>query len=126
MESIKVPAEYQRLMPYLIVPNAEGFFNFMKNVFQATEKMKMMRDEKTIMHAELKVGDQVIMFSEASKEYPATPGSFFIYVEDADKSFADAIANGATEIDPPDDKDYGRSGGVRDPHGNTWWITSAK
>ena len=127
METVKVPAEYQQMMAYLILPDAAGFFKFMQKVFGATEKMKHLRDDnKTIMHAELKIDEIVIMFAESSKEYPPTPGSFFIYVNDADKTFADAIANGASEIQAPSDRDYGRSGGVKDPHGNTWLITSVK
>jgi len=126
METVKVPAEYQQMMAYLILPDAAGFLKFMQKVFGATEKMMHLREDKAIMHGELKIGEIVVMFAESTKEYPPTPGSFFIYVNDADKSFAEAIANGASEIQAPADRDYGRSGGVKDPHGNTWWITSVK
>jgi PhnB protein len=124
MANINVPKGYQRIMPYLILTDAEKFLPFMQQVFGATEKMKMMRDETTIMHAELIVNDQVIMYAGANEQYPAEPGGFFIYVEDADKTYQAALAAGASSIMPPDTKDYGRSGGIKDPCGNSWWITS--
>ena len=126
MEAIKFPAGYNQVMPYLILDDAVGFETFMKKVFGATEKMKVLRDDKTIMHAEIAVGEVVIMYAQSSKEFPASPGSFFIYVNDADKSFADAVENGATKVQDVSDQDYGRSGGVKDQNGNTWWITAER
>src|SRR5688572_3620405 len=98
METIKFPAGYNRVMPYLIVEDAAGFQTFMQSVFGATEKMKMLRDDKTVMHGELIVGDIVIMFSQCTDEFEPTPGSFFIYVSDADESYAKALENGATKV----------------------------
>jgi uncharacterized glyoxalase superfamily protein PhnB len=126
MEKVNVPAGYQQVMPYLIIPDAKGFLQFAKTVFGATEKMIVPREDNTIMHGELLIGEQVIMFAESSDQYPATPGAFFIYVDDADAKFKLSIQHGAKEIEPITDKDYGRSGGVKDAHGNTWWLTSQK
>ena len=78
------------------------------------------------MHAELLIGDVVIMFAQCSKEFAPTPGAFFIYVNDADASFNQAISKGATKVQDVTDQDYGRSGGVKDSNGNTWWITAEK
>ena len=55
MEDFAIPEGYQRVMPYLIIKNATAFFNFMRKVFDATEKMKIMRDDTHIMHAELQI-----------------------------------------------------------------------
>ncbi|RYY21762.1 MAG: VOC family protein [Chitinophagaceae bacterium] len=126
MDAIKFPQGYNQVMPYLILENANAFQTFMETVFHAEEKMKVLRDDKTIMHAELRLGDVVIMFAQSSNEFPPTPGAFFIYVNDADATFNDALANGATKLQDVTDQDYGRSGGVKDSNGNTWWITAEK
>jgi PhnB protein len=127
-KSIRVPAGYQPVMPYLIVPNAEGFIHFMENVFDATQKMKVMRDESKgiVMHGEVEIDGSVIMFADSTEKYPPMPASMFIYVEDADQSYQQAMEAGATSLSEPADQTYGRSCGVKDPHGNTWWITSIK
>ena len=64
------------------------------------------------------------MFADATDEYSKRNAGMFIYVENADETFKKAIDAGATSLMPPDDHPYGRSGGVIDPFGNTWWITT--
>ena len=123
---MKIPQGHQRMMPYLIVNNAEGLIDFLKAAFDAKENYKKMRDASTIMHAELSVGDQTIMMADSTKDWESQPAGLFIYVEDADKTYEAALKKGATSIMPVSDEDYGRSGGVRDPFGNIWWITSVK
>jgi PhnB protein len=126
MKNVIVPEEYQQVMPYLIVPDAAGFLSFTQKVFGAEEKYKEMRDENTIKHAEIKIGDSVIMFAQSTKEYPPQNAGLFIYVENADAVYQKALDEGAGEIMKPADQPYGRSGGVNDPFGNTWWITSVQ
>ncbi|MBV8389700.1 MAG: VOC family protein [Mucilaginibacter sp.] len=125
MENLKIPEGYQRIMPYLIVENAAEFFNFTKNVFGAVEKYKAMRTETLIMHAEISIGGSVIMFADATTEHPKQTAGFFIYVDNCDAVYEKALANGATTVTAPADQSYGRSAGIRDPFGNTWWLTSA-
>jgi PhnB protein len=98
--------------------------NFMIKVFGATEKMKVMRDEKLVMHAEARIGDSVIMFADATDKFAPRPAALFVYVENADATYNKAIAEGATSVTPMADQEYGRSGGVADPFGNTWWPTT--
>ncbi len=124
MKNVNIPEGYQQLMPYLIVENASKFIDFTCDVFGATEKFKTMRDERTIMHAEVSIGDSVIMFADATEQYPPQNAGMFLYVDDCDEIFNKAIDNGATEIMPPADQSYGRSAGIKDPFGNAWWITS--
>lgn len=119
-----IPAGYNAVIPYLIIRNAAGFIEFAKAVFSATEASRHMRDEHTIMHAEIRIEDSVIMLADATEEYPPSPAGMFVYVRNADESFASAIANGATQVMPLTDQPYGRTCGVTDPSGNTWWITS--
>lgn len=112
-------------MPYLIIHNASGFIDFTKEVFAATEVSRHMREEGIVMHAELRMGESIVMLAEATEQYPASPAGMFIYVADADATFKKAVEAGATVIMPLADQPYGRTCGVTDPFGNTWWITTA-
>jgi len=124
MKTLNIPEGYQPVMPYLIVENAPGFMEFTQKVFGAEEKFKAMRDEKLIQHAEVSIGGSVIMFADATEQYKPQPASLFVYVDDCDAVYKNAIANGATSVTEPGDQSYGRSAGVKDAFGNTWWITA--
>ncbi|HVZ96837.1 MAG TPA: VOC family protein [Chitinophagaceae bacterium] len=126
MATLKIPENYQVVMPYLIVNDAAKFIVFMQNVFDARETLKEMRDENTIMHAEVMVGGSTIMLADSTDQYGVRNAGMFIYVPDADAAYKKALANGATPVREVADQGYGRSGGVRDPFGNTWWITTPK
>lgn len=126
MSKVFVPAGYNSVMPYIIVNDAEKFMAFMKDVFGATEKMSVPDETGRVMHAEVIIGDSCIMFANSSDNFGVQNAGLYIHVADADKTYADALKAGATSIMPPDDKDYGRSGGVQDPWGNTWWVTTTK
>ena len=122
---MKIPAGYQAVMPYLILKNAEGFIDFTQKVFDAKLLNKHLREEgHTIMHAEVNINGSVIMFAESTEQYQVQTANLFVYVENADENYATALENGATSINEPADQPYGRSAGVKDPNGNTWWITS--
>jgi len=124
MQELNIPAGYQRIMPYLIVKGAADFFSFMQTVFGATEKMKVMRDEQSYMHAEMQIGENTIMFTDATDDFPEQNAGLFIYVANCDETYEKALANGATGIMQPTNQDYGRGAGVKDAFGNTWWITA--
>lgn len=123
METQTIPAGYQTVMPYLVLQNAQGFYTFMQKVFAATEKYRAMRDEKIIAHAELQIGGSTIMFADCPPGSDIQNAGLFIYVAKPDETFQKAIEEGATSVMPMADQPYGRSGGVKDPFGNTWWIT---
>lgn len=124
MKTIQIPEGYQQIMPYLIVENAQAFINFTRNVFDAQEKYKVMRTETQIMHAEISIGDSVIMIADATEQYMQQNAGLFIYVDDCDAVYQKALDNGAVSVRTPADQSYGRSAGVKDPFGNTWWLTS--
>jgi len=119
-----LPEGYQTVTPYLILPGAAAFIEFVTKVFNAELIGKHMRDENIIMHAELKIGNSSIMLAEATEQFAAQPSGFFIYVGDADSAYINALNNGAVAVTPVENQSYGRSGGVKDAFGNTWWITS--
>jgi len=125
MEQVNIPEAYNQVMPYLIIPDAAGFIKFMEDVFDAKLLMKHDRDENVIMHAELQIGDCVVMLADSTEQFPPRTGAFFIYVDNADYRYNKALDAGAEVATPIADQSYGRSGGIKDPHGNTWWITTA-
>jgi len=124
MQQPNIPDGYQQVMPYIIVKGAAGFMKFMEEVFGAAERMKHMRDEHIIAHAEINIGACVIMFADATDASTQRTGGFFIYVADADTTYSKAIAAGSAHLSPMANMPYGRSGGVTDPFGNQWWITT--
>ena len=113
-------------MPYLVLDNAEGFLAFMETVFGATEKYKAMRDETRIAHAELQVGECTIMYASSTDQWKAHTAGMFIYVADADVTYEKALIEGAVSVMEMSDQSYGRTGGVKDPFGNVWWITGVQ
>jgi PhnB protein len=126
MEKLSIPAGYQQVMPYLILQHAQDFLAFMQKVFGATEKYKAMRDETTIAHAELQIGESTIMFASSTDQWRTQTAGLFVYVANADETYQRALAEGASSVTEMADQPYGRSGGVTDPFGNVWWITSVK
>lgn len=125
MNNPTIPPHYNRLMPYLIVPDALGLMGFLQKVFGATEQALHLADDGKLMHGEARIGDSVLMISEASEQWTAQPAGIYIYHTDADEGYRTALSAGATSVMEPADQPYGRSCGVKDPHGNVWWITTA-
>jgi uncharacterized glyoxalase superfamily protein PhnB len=121
---LTIPAGYQTVMPYLILKDAEAFIKFAIFVFEAKETRKVMRDAQTIMHAEIMIGESTIMLAEATEIYKARTAGLFVYVNDSDVAIEKAIVSGAKLIAATTNQPYGRSGGITDPFGNTWWITT--
>jgi PhnB protein len=121
---MNIPKGHQTVMPYLIMDDATAFIGFIKAVFNAEMTQESLRDG-IIGHCEARLGDSTIMFSQSRDQWKAAPANVFIYVDDADATYYKAIKAGATSVMEIADLDYGRSGGVTDPHNNVWWITSA-
>lgn len=126
MSKIKIPEGQQAVMPYLILPNAVNFYDFVRDVFDAEETYRGLTDENQIMHGEVNINGCKIMYGQTGGQWQAQPAGLFIYVADADETFKKALSKGAKVVLEIEDKDYGRSGGVVDPFGNVWWITSIK
>jgi PhnB protein len=123
---MKIPPQYNRLMPYLIIPDAAGFIAFMKEVFGAEEQIIVPRSEGVIMHGELRIGDAVIMFADVTPEFAARPGGIFIYVENVGDTYIKAIQAGAVSVMEPMQQPYGFTCGFKDAYGNDWWPTEAE
>jgi uncharacterized glyoxalase superfamily protein PhnB len=123
---MKIPSHYNRLMPYLIIPNAYKFIDFMKNVFGAVEQAIVPRSEGVIMHGELRIGEAVVMFADITEQFEARPSGIFIYVENTDETYKKAMDAGATSLMKPAQQPYGYTCGFHDSFGNDWWPVQAE
>lgn len=120
---MNIPPGHQAVMPYLTMDDAAAFIDFIKKVFNAEITHESERDG-IVGHCEAQISGGTIMFSNSRDEWRSQTANMFVYVENADETYAKAIKSGAETIMPPADQDYGRSCGVTDPFGNVWWITS--
>ena len=118
---MKVPEQYNRLMPYLIIPRATEFIAYMKTVFDAEEQIMVPRSEGVIMHGELRIGEAVIMFADVTDLIDARPAGMFVYMENVRETYQKAMAAGSTSRMEPVQQPYGFTCGFMDPFGNTWW-----
>lgn len=123
---MKIPPHYNRLMPYIIIPDAYNFLEFMKKVFGATEQAIVPRTEGIIMHGELRVGEAVVMFADVTEQFEARPAGMFIYVGNTDETYKKAMEAGSTSLMTPMQQPYGYACGFRDPFGNDWWPVQAE
>jgi PhnB protein len=118
-----IPPGFNTVTPYFFVERAGDFLQFLVQGLGGTEILRHM-DGDRIANAQVRLGTSTVMVSEASRAFPAMPGSYYLYVEIADEAMARAIAAGAQEILAVADMPYGdRQGGIRDRHGNLWWIS---
>ena len=130
-EAYNIPSGYHSLQPYLMFTNSAEAIAFFAKAFGAKEKLCMKDDKGRIAHAELEIGDSVMMMAEehpeiqayAAAHYGGSPVSLMLYVDNCDATYAQAIAAGATSLREPADQPYGdRMAGILDPFGYKWWI----
>ncbi|HMG36302.1 MAG TPA: VOC family protein [Blastocatellia bacterium] len=122
-----IPDGYQSVIPYLTVDGAAKLIEFLKQTFGATETEVLPAPDNKIGHAEVRIGDSVIMMGDAGGERKPEPtqAMIYVYVENADDAYKRALAAGATSVMEPADQFYGdRNAGVRDQWGNLWWIAT--
>jgi uncharacterized glyoxalase superfamily protein PhnB len=122
-----IPDGYHTVTPYLVVPGIAKLIDFLKQAFDATEIERHAQPDGTIMHAEVKIGDSMVMMGQAQGEHKAMPAMIYLYVNDCDSVYKRALAAGGTSIMQPADQFYGdRNAAVKDPSGNQWWIATHK
>ncbi len=119
-----IPKNHQSVMPYLILNDVRGFLLFVQNVFDAEILTEHLDQNNQIMHAEVQIGNSTIMMGQTNEIWSVSNSGLFVYVANADSVYQLAIQCGAETIMHLENKDYGRTCGVKDPFGNTWWITS--
>ena len=130
-----VPKGYHNVTPYLIVSGAARALDFYKQVFGAIERMRMAGPNGKIGHAEIGIGDSVVMLADEHPEMGArAPGAFggaavsiMLYVDDVDATVKNAVAQGAKVVRAVEDKFYGdRTGTIEDPFGHQWHVGTHK
>ncbi|MFN4260779.1 MAG: VOC family protein [Gemmataceae bacterium] len=130
-----IPDGYHTATPYLIIKGAAQALEFYQQAFGAVELMRFADPSGKVMHAEIKIGDSILMLADEHPEMncfaPPTIGgspiSIMLYVEDVDQRFQQALAAGAKEVRPVQDQFYGdRSGTLTDPFGHTWTFATHK
>jgi PhnB protein len=134
MASVKpIPDGYPQVTPYLCVDGAAAAIDFYSSVFGATERTRMPAPGGKIGHAELQIGDSVVMLADefpemnirSPKAIGGTPVTLSVYVEDVDGVVERAVAEGATALRPVEDEFYGdRSGQFEDPFGHRWSVAT--
>lgn len=123
-ESYK-PEGYSTVSPYLIVDGAAETIAFLKRALGAEEIRRFPDAEGRLMHAEVRIGDSVIMLADSSSEWKSIPSNVHVYVEDVDAAYRRALEAGAESVQEPTKKeDEDRRGGVKDAGGTTWWIAT--
>ncbi|WP_128374745.1 VOC family protein [Streptomyces cavernae] len=128
-----VPEDFQRVTPYLCTDGAADAIDFYVSVLGATERMRVAAPGGKIGHAELQIGNSVVMLADefpemgfrGPKTVGGTPVTLYVYVEDVDAVFAEAVARGATELQAVRDEFYGdRAGQFEDPFGHRWNVAT--
>lgn len=124
MPSFK-PADYSTVSPYLIVSDAAATIKFLQEVFAAEVLRTFPAEDGRLMHAEVRIGDTVVMLADSAPEWPPVPSYVHIYVEDVDATYARALSAGAESVQEPVKKeDEDKRGGIKDAGGTTWWIAT--
>jgi PhnB protein len=125
MPALPIPAGYHTVTPYLAVPDAQSLIDFMVRVFEAKEREIIRKPDGQIRHAEVQIGDSIIMLGTTSSAYGNATATLYVYVDDTDARYQKALEAGATSISEPANQFYGdRHAGVKDTNGISWWIAT--
>lgn len=120
-----IPEGYHSVTPYLVCNNAAKVIDFAKAVFDAKELFRMDAPGGKIGHAEIRIGDSVVMLSDGGGDHPPMPAMLNVYLPDVDAAFKRALDAGGTATRPVENQFYGdRSGTVKDAGDNQWSIST--
>ena len=123
MSALALPG-YATVSPWIASRDTAALLDFIKTVFDGDELARLPLEDGSIGHAEIRVGDTVLLAFDQRPGWPNTPSLLRVFVEDADATMDRAVAAGARVVTPPSDQAFGqRVGRVRDPFGNIWWIS---
>ena len=123
--SSTAPAGYTTVAPWIVTPDTGQLLDFVTAVFDGVELARVRLEDGTIGHAEIRVGDTILLAFDQRPDWPAMPSLLRVFVADADATTERAVAAGARVITAPATHAFGQRGGrVRDPFGNIWWISA--
>lgn len=116
---------FRTITPYLLVSGVDHLIAFLQKAFDAKVLSKKARPGGGVMHAELKIGDSMVMMGEPNETFGPMPTHIYLYVEDCDSVYAKAIKAGGVSVMELTNMFSGeRYGGVKDPSGNIWWVAT--
>ncbi len=120
-----IPDGYHSVTPLLSVKGAAQLIDFLKKAFGAVEIYRFPAPDGSVMHAEIKIGDSIVMLGEATADCVAMPASFYVYVPDAEGAYRTALKAGGESLEGPADRFWGdRMALVKDFAGNSWMIAT--
>lgn len=120
----KNPGGKATVTPYVVAKDAAKFLDFVEQTFGVQTSLRVPNQDGTIGHAEVTIGDSVVMVFDAQPDWPDTPAFLSVYVDDVDQVVDRATAAGGTVItELMTSKIVGDRGGrIKDPVGNIWWV----
>ncbi len=120
------PEGYSSVSAYLVADGAQRVIDFLKRAFDAKETRRYDNPDGTIMHAEVRIDDTVVMIADGGGSWPPFPIWLHVYVPDVDAAYRRALDAGGVSVEVPKQKagDPDKRGGVKDPAGNTWWLAT--
>ncbi|MFE6996864.1 VOC family protein [Microbacterium sp. NPDC057659] len=118
------PAGYSTVAPWVVTDDTGALLDFIGYAFDGEELARVVTEDGSIGHGEIRIGDTVVLAFDRRRDWPAMPSLLRIWVPDADAAFARAVERGASVVTALGDNAFGQRGGrVKDPLGNIWWIT---
>ena len=119
-----IPPGFNTVTPYFFVADAEAFVRFLVHGLSGIETCRTLRPNGLIANVQVRLGTSTVMISEATERYKPMAAAYYLYVKNTDASMQQALAHGAVLEMEVGDMPYGdRQGGVKDQHGNIWWIS---
>jgi uncharacterized glyoxalase superfamily protein PhnB len=117
---------FHAVTPYLMVAGVPQLLDFLANAFGAREVFRLHRGEGSVGHAEVRIGDSMVMLGEPMGPFGPMPAQLYLYVSDCDAVYRRAIQAGGTPVMEPTTMQFSgeRYGGVKDPAGNIWWVAT--
>lgn len=116
---------FRTVTPYFFAHNASQLIEFISRAFGGSEVYRKERPDGAITHAEMRMGDSMLMLGEATAQFGPMPASIYLYVTDSDSTYSKALEAGGLSVFPlmtlPNGERYG---GVKDPCGNIWWVAT--
>lgn len=119
------PSGYNSVSAYIVAKEAQRVIDFLAGAFDAQPLRRYENPDGTILHAEIRIDDTVVMIADSNADNPTTPINMHVYVPNVNAAYRRALAAGGVSVQEPVQKDDpDRRGGVQDPAGNVWWIAT--
>ncbi len=122
-----IPEGYHTVTPYIVAQGVPHLIDFLKQTFGGREVERLTRPDGSVVHAEVRIGDSIVMMGESTDDARSMPAMIYLYVQDVDATYDRALKAGAISVREPADQFYGdRTAGVSDRWSNIWYIATHK